>query len=167
MTTKGEDMRRLSILLGIIAALTLAVPAAYAESPHFIGTPDCSKSSSGVLTCTGRAAGLGNGPTVAFLTADSVVATWECVNKGGNVAPGQPTSENQVTGPAQEITPRNGQIRFSPSLEPPAAPDPNDVCPNGNWRVRQTSLTYYNVVLHIQQPEGNDVLTFNAGDIDP
>jgi hypothetical protein len=32
---------------------------------------------------------------------------------------------------------------------------------------RRTSLTYNNVVLHIQQPPGTDVLTFNAGTIDP
>jgi hypothetical protein len=151
----------------VAAALTFAV-VAYAESPHFIGTPSCSKNSNtGVLTCSGKAAGLGNGPTAAFLTADSVSATFECVNKGGNVAPGQPVVQNDVTGPTQNITPRNGQITFSPSLNPPPTPSARDACPNGNWSVRRTSLTYTNVVLHLQQPPGTDVLTFNAGTIDP
>jgi hypothetical protein len=41
------------------------------------------------------------------------------------------------------------------------------VCPNGNWNVILTSLTYTNVVLHIQQPPGTEVLTDNLGTIDP
>jgi hypothetical protein len=160
---------RLSIVVSAfaVAALTFAVPAS-AQSPHFIGTPVCAKNSNtGVLTCSGKAAGLANGPTVAFLTADSVTATFECVNKGGNVAPGQPVVQQDVTGPTQNIEPRNGQITFSPSLNPPPTPSARDTCPNGNWTVRRTSLTYNNVVLHIQQPQGTDVLTFNAGTIDP
>jgi hypothetical protein len=40
-------------------------------------------------------------------------------------------------------------------------------CPNGKWTVERTSLTYVNVVLHIQQPPGTDVLTRSFGDIDP
>jgi hypothetical protein len=141
---------------------------AFAQSPHFIGTPSCSKNSTtGVLTCSGKAAGLGNGPTAAFLTADSVTATFECVNKGGNVAPGQPVVTQNVQGPTQTITPHNGQITFSPTLSPPPPPSAATECPNGNWTVRRTSLTYNNVVVHIQQPPGSDVLTFNAGNIDP
>lgn len=151
----------------VVAAFTFAV-AAYAESPHFIGNPSCTKNANtGVLTCSGKAAGLGNGPTAAFLTADSVSATYECVNKGGNVAPGQPVVLQDVHGPTQTITPHNGQITFAPTLSPPTPPSAKDECPNGNWSVRRTSLTYTNVVLHIQQPPGTDVLTFNAGTIDP
>jgi hypothetical protein len=160
---------RVSLLVSafVVAALIFAV-AAYAESPHFIGTPSCTKNSStGVLTCSGKAAGLGNGPTAAFLTADSVSATYECVNKGGNVAPGQPVVLQNVTGPSQNITPRNGQITFSPTLPPPPTPSSATTCPNGNWSVRLTSLTYTNVVLHIQQPPGTDVLTASLGTIDP
>jgi hypothetical protein len=157
---------------GIIAvlalmALALAAVPALAQSPHFIGTPTCTKSTSGDLTCSGKAAGLGNGPTAAFLTASSVVATYECVNKGGNVAPGQPTVTQDVTGPTQTITPRNGQITFSPQLLAPTPPSARTACPNGNWTVRRTSLTYNDVVLHIQQPPGTDVLTFSFGSIDP
>jgi hypothetical protein len=150
-----------------IGAITALSTVAFAESAHFIGTPTCSKSNSGVLTCSGKAAGLGNGPTAAFLTASSVVATYECVNHGGNVAPGQPTVLQNVTGPTQTINPRNGQITFSPSLSPPANPSASTTCPNGNWTVRRTSLTYNDVVLHIQQPPGTDVLTKSFGDIDP
>jgi hypothetical protein len=160
-------MRRSLLFFLLVGALAWGVPTALADSPHFIGTPSCTKASSGVLTCSGKAAGLGNGPVQAFLTADSVTATYECVNNGGNVAPGQPVVQQNVTGPTQNIQPRNGQITFSPQLNPPPTPSSKTACPNGNWTVRRTSLTYNNVVLHIQQPPGTDVLTFAAGTIDP
>src|SRR6266513_1935428 len=140
-------MRRLLIaLFAVMGTLSLSVSGAYAQSPHFIGTPTCTKSVSTGLTCSGKAAGLGNGPTEAFLTASSVTATYECVNKGGNVAPGQPVVTQNVTGPTQTITPHNGQITFSPNIPAPTPPSAKTECPNGNWSVRLTSLTYTNVV---------------------
>jgi hypothetical protein len=163
-------MRPLKCSIALLFALFLIVGfslAAFAQSPHFIGTPTCTKSTSTGLTCSGKAAGLGNGPTEAFLTASSVTATYECVNKGGNVAPGQPIVTQNVTGPSQTITPHNGQITFSPNIPPPTPPSAATECPNGNWKVRLTSLTYSDVVLHIQQPPGTDVLTFDFGTIDP
>jgi hypothetical protein len=162
-------MKRLLLpVVGLAAVLALALaPAASAQSPHFVGSVTCTKSLTTGLTCSGKAAGLGNGPTAAFLTASSVSATYECVNKGGNVAPGQPTVTQNVTGPAQNITPRNGQITFSPTIPPPPTPSSSSTCPNGNWSVRLTSLTYTDVVLHIQQPPGTDVLTESLGTIDP
>ena len=161
-------MRRLLIaVFAVVGALSLTMSAAYADSPHFVGAPTCTKSLSTGLSCSGKAAGLGNGPTAAFLTASSVSATYECVNHGGNVAPGQPVVTQNVAGPTQTITPHNGQITFSVGIPPPAPPSAATECPNGNWTVRITSLTFSNVVLHIQQPAGTDVLTFGFGNIDP
>jgi hypothetical protein len=159
--------RRILFLAAFAVACLVPTTAALAQSPHFVGTPTCTKSLSSGLTCSGKAAGLGNGPTAAFLTADSVSATYVCQNKGGNVAPGQPVVNQNVTGPTQTITPRNGQITFAPTIPPPPAPSAATECPNGNWKVVLQSLTYTNVVLHIQQPPGTDVLTDNLGTIDP
>jgi len=159
--------KRYVVFAALIGAVAAISAVSFAQSPHFIGTPDCTKSTSSGLTCSGKAAGLGNGPTAAFLTADSVAATYVCQNKGGNVAPGQPVVSQNVTGPTQNITPRNGQIVFSPNIPPPPTPSSASTCPNGNWKVILTSLTYSNVVLHIQQPPGTDVLTFSFGTIDP
>ena|SRR5215471_14392111 len=155
-------MRKLlfAVLL-CLAVGALAVPAAFADSPHFIGTPSVSKSLSTGLTVSGKAAGLGNGPVTAFLTASSVNATFECVNHGKNVAPGQPVVLSNVTGPTQTITPRNGQITFSPTLPPPPTPSPSVDCPNPNWTVKIASLTYHDVVLHVGP------LVANLGTIDP
>jgi len=162
-------MKRLLLpLIGVLAIAALVfAPAATAQSPHFIGTPSCTKSTTTGLTCSGKAAGLGNEPAIVFLTADSVTANYVCVNKGGNVAPGQPVVTQNVTGPTQTITPHNGQITFSATLPVPTAPSAATECPNGNWTVRLTSLTYTNVMLHIQQPAGVEILTFDFGTIDP
>ncbi len=158
---------RLLIAIATVAGFGVFTAYALAASPHFIGTPTCTKSISTGLTCSGKAAGLGNGPTAAFLTASSVSATYNCVNHGGNVAPGQPVVLQNVTGPTQTITPHNGQITFSPNIPPPPTPSSKTECPNGNWTVVITSLTYNDVVLHIQQPPGTDVLTASFGTIDP
>jgi hypothetical protein len=164
MTKMLRHMLSTAFLLFAGASMTVV---AVAESPHFVGTPTCSKSLSSGLTCSGKAAGLGNGPTLAFLTASSVTAQYNCVNKGGNIAPGQPVVTQNVTGPSQTITPHNGQITFSPTIPPPAPPSAASECPNGNWTLKLTHLTYSGVVLHIQQPPGTDVLTDSFGTIDP
>jgi hypothetical protein len=160
-------MKRLLVVpLVVAAALVLSVGQAVAVSPHVIGDPVITKSAQTGLTVTWKAAGLGNVASGAFLTADSVVAQSTCVNKGGNVAPGQPLVIQDVTGPTTQIPPSNGQITFTVNLPPPPTPSSQDVCPNGNWSVRLDSLTYVNVVLHIQQG-GVDILTESLGTIDP
>ena len=160
------------ILFIIIAPAMLLVPilfatAAQAQNPMFVCTPTCTKSLTSGLTCSGKAAGLGNSPSAAFLTADSVTATFVCQNKGGNVAPGQPVVENNVTGPVTNIPASNGNITFTAGIPAPPTPSSASDCPNGNWKVIIQSLTYTNVVLHIQQPPGTDLLTFSFGTIDP
>ncbi|HKD32959.1 MAG TPA: hypothetical protein VKB73_05760 [Gaiellaceae bacterium] len=159
--------KRYVVVAALVGAIAAISAVAFAQNPHFIGTPTCTKSVTSGLTCSGSAAGLGNGPTAAFLTADSITATYVCKNHGGNIAPGQPVVTQSVTGPTQTITPHNGRINFSPNIPPPTPPSPATECPNGNWKVVLTSLSYTNVVLHIEQPAGTPVLTFNFGDIDP
>jgi hypothetical protein len=160
-------MRRILFTLTPLVTLgMLAATPVLAQSPHFIGTPTCTKSVTGGLTCSGKAAGLGNVVTDVFLTADSVTANSVCRNKGGNVAPGQPVVTQEVTGPTTQIPPSSGNVVFSATLPAPATPSAAAVCPNGNWTVELTSLTFTNVVLHFQQ-SGTDILTFNFGTIDP
>jgi len=161
--------KRYVVVAALVGAIAAISTVALAQNPHFIGTPTCTKSLTSGLTCSGKAAGLGNGPTAAFLTADSITATYVCKNHGGNIAPGQPVVQQNVTGPTQTITPHNGQITFSPTIPPPTPPSSATECPNGNWKVVLTSLSYTNVVLHIQQPPGvtPDTLSFSFGNIDP
>ncbi|MEV8018781.1 hypothetical protein AB0O76_21065 [Streptomyces sp. NPDC086554] len=161
-------MRRVfaTVLMTLVAA-TVGMPTATAQSPHFIGEVTCIKSLSSGLQCSGKAAGLGNSTTAAFLTADSVDAEYVCVNRGGNTAPGQGIEFQRVVGPVQNIAPRNGQITFrNVGITPPETPSAREVCPNANWRVRLLHLTFNNVVIHLQQ-DGEDILTRDLGDIDP
>ena len=154
-------------LPAMLLAFILSATAAQAQSPHFVTAPTCTKSVTSGLTCSGKAAGLANGPTAAFLTASSVTATYVCHNKGGNVAGGQPVVNQNVTGPTQTIPPRNGQITFSTNIPVPTPPSAASECPNGNWSLVLATLTYADVTLHIQQPPGTDVLTASLGTIDP
>jgi hypothetical protein len=70
-----------------------------------------------------------------------------------------------LVGPTEQISPHNGSISFSPTLPIPAV-SPAGNCPNSNWKVVVLSVTYFDVVLHLQQ-SGTDLLTFDFGTIDP
>jgi hypothetical protein len=163
-------MRRiLVVLVGALCSLTFAAPAnAQKPGAHIVGDLTITKSLTTGLTVSGRGAGFGDFVTDAFLTADRVVATWQCRNPGGNVAPGQGTELTDVTGPTTTIEPRAGHIDFTTTLPVPAAPDPDVVCPNGNWTVDSTplSLTYFGVELHFEQA-GEEILVVSLGTIDP
>ena len=94
-------LRRILFLFtvpAILLASILTATAAQAQSPHFVGTPSCTKPVSSGLTCSGKAAGQGNGPTAAFLAAGSVSATYVCHNHGGQVAPDGRSSTRTPTG---------------------------------------------------------------------
>jgi hypothetical protein len=161
-------MRRILIVAVALVAVAVAAPVALggSGSPHFITIDPCVKNSNGSITCTAKAAGLDSSAS-AYLSADRAEAVYQCQNKGGNLPPGQPVSSGKLIGPATPGTNHNGQITFSPTLGPPPAPSVADSCPNAKtWKLKLISITYYNVVLHVQQ-NGSDVLTHNYGTVDP
>jgi hypothetical protein len=166
----SENFKKIGIPSAtILSALLLMAPTlAAAASPHFIGTPTVTKSSSGALTVSFKAAGLANVATGAFLTASEVTVQLQCVNPGGNNPPPKTATFGPTQGPTTQITPRNGQITASATLNPPTQQQLQDAadCPNPNWTVAVLSITYSDVTLHIQQ-NGQDILTRSFGDIDP
>ncbi len=165
--TKISNRAWLVPVVSLLAVVVMAGPAlASGGSPHFIGSPGITKSLSTGLTISWKAAGLDDSTVTAFLTATEVDAQYVCVNHGGNIAPGQPLVFQNVVGPSVTIAPHNGQITFTVNIPPPPTPDPSVVCPNGNWNVQITSLTFKGVVVHVDQ-NGVDVLTANLGTIDP
>jgi hypothetical protein len=154
-----------------VSALGLALSSSFittalAASPHFIGTPTIRKNPNGSLTANFKAAGLANIVTGAFLTSSGGTATLQCVNPGGNNPPPKQVTFGPLQGQTTFIQPNNGQITATVSIGPPALPSASQICPNPGWSVRIVSLTYDNVVLHIQQ-NGVDILTFNFGNVDP
>ncbi len=125
-------MRRIAfVLISAVTTVVMGASAALAASPHFTHGPDYTATTT-ELTATGQAAGLAALATTAQLTADSVVTNFHCVNHGNNFAPGHPAVESPAAGTPQAITPRNGNIKFSPTL-PAFVPNAADVCPNKNW----------------------------------
>jgi hypothetical protein len=166
-------MRRISQTITVSAGTTLLAFAmlanpslVFAASPHFIGTPQIVKNPSFSLTATFKAAGLANVVSAAFLTSSGGTAVLQCINPGGNNPPPKQVSFGPLQGQTTFIPPSNGQITASVSIGPPTLPSASQICPNPGWSISILRLTYDNVVLHIQQ-NGQDILTFNFGNVDP
>lgn len=122
------------ILLVAITALVVALGlpgAAWAQNGHFVGTPTCTDEGT-TVECRGKVAGLGG--TTFEITVDAVgIATVECTNPGGNVAPGQDTTVETSGTTGEQRTPRNGQFRFTGSTLDPEPLPPTPTCPNRQW----------------------------------
>jgi hypothetical protein len=126
------------------------------------GTPSCSVSSTGVVTCTSyELAGVGNTNAQANLAAN-YTATVQCRNHGGQIV----EVKSQVTGATAttgQLSPRNGRLTV-PSLSSSPAPtasqfEASATCPNGNWtKETQTStiaLSSFTYTLHFAGFTGN------------
>jgi hypothetical protein len=154
-------MHRLTIPVAVVCAGLVATSVAFASSPHFVKGPTYSATTS-ALTASGKAAGLANEPTAAFLTAEQVDVFYQCRNHGQNFAPGHPATSTGVTGPSKDFAPHNGQITFSVSLPAPV-PSAADACPSKKWTVVVSRVDYLGVTLHIQQ-NGSDILIDGPND---
>jgi len=84
-------------------------------------------------------AGLGSTTFEIVVTADGV-ASVECHNPAGQVAPGQSFefSAEGTTGTLK--TPRNGQYRYSVSTDAPTPPAGS--CPNRKWTAVVTDVSF-------------------------
>jgi hypothetical protein len=165
----GRNSRTITITTAttfLAFAIMAGSPLALAANAHFIGTPTITKNPNGSLTAVFKVAGLGNVVSGAFLTSSGGTAVIQCVNPGGNNPPPKQVTFGPTQGQTTFIPPSNGQITATASIGPPPLPSAAQVCPNPNWSVALRSITYDNVVLHIQQ-NGQDILTFNFGNVDP
>lgn len=166
MTSRKSLITTPTVLLAITLAASMVAAPVLAASPHFIKTPSIVKNPNFSLTAKFKAAGLGNVITDIFLSSSGGTADLQCVNPGGNNPPPKRVDFGPLQGQVVTVQPNNGQVSASPSIGPPSLPSAAQICPNPNWDVKIVSLTYDNVVLHIQQ-NGVDVLTFNFGNVDP
>ena len=109
-------MRR--VLLVAVLALTtaaVAVPVAFAGSPHFVGTPTITRSGD-AITVSGKVAGLGNETQINV----AVTADVACVNPGNN----EPKAENKGATIAEGTFPvQNGKANFSVTGTGTTSPD--------------------------------------------
>jgi hypothetical protein len=143
-------MKRLIIALAaVIALFGLTTTPAYAASGHFIengaGAPVCTDIGTQVK-CTGKVAGLG-GTTFEITIEAEGVASVECTNPGGNVAPGQDTAVTVAGSTGPLPTPRNGQFEFSITTDPPPAPPPTPTCPNDMWTAEIVDVSFTTATL--------------------
>jgi hypothetical protein len=99
----------------VVATAALAVPAAWAGSPHFVGTPKITRSGD-ALTVSGKVAGLGNETQINV----AVTADVACVNPGNN----EPKAENKGATIAEGTFPvQNGKATFSVTGTGTTSPD--------------------------------------------
>jgi hypothetical protein len=144
-------MRR-SLLLSVVAVAALAFPAvASAQSGHFLtgggNAPTCTDIGLQVQ-CAGKVAGLG-GTTFEITIEAAGIATVECINPGGNRAPGQDTAVT-VAGTTDPLpTPRNGQFRFTVTTDSPAPLPATPTCPNPQWMPEIVDVAFTEATLSL------------------
>ena len=137
-------MKRYLLLLTVACVGALAFsPAASAQAGHFVGTPTCTDEGT-FLECSGKVAGLG-GTTFRIDVSASGVADVTCTNPGGQVAPGQSFSFAGAGSTGDQLTPRNGQFRFSVETVAPTAPPGS--CPNPMWTATVTDVHFTDATL--------------------
>jgi hypothetical protein len=157
-----------------LAGILLFVAIALAQSPHYKKFPTCTASDL-TVTCTGAISGLGNGNVmvnVGFTQADGSTGTTICTNAGGNSAPGQnPGVPVSVTGSVLISNPKNGNVTFTVTTNPPANPTPQQAgCPNGNWTAAFDTVTFHGGTLTVSQEQvqgSGDFFTLSALTISP
>jgi hypothetical protein len=110
-------MRRL-VLAAVVALATaaVAVPVAWAGSPHFVNDTLTASRSGNSLTVSGKEAGLGDEAQVHIV----VSATAECINPGQH----HPKAANKESvSAAGDFPVQNGKAEFSLSLTASFQPD--------------------------------------------
>lgn len=141
-------MKRHLLLLTAAVVATLAFsPAASAQAGHFVGTPTCTDEGT-FLECTGKVAGLG-GTTFRIDVSASGVADVTCTNPGGQVAPGQSFSFAGAGSTGDQLTPRNGQFRFTVESDTPSAPPGS--CPNPMWTAEVVDVEFGDATLTLTE----------------
>jgi hypothetical protein len=139
--------RYLAVALGVVAVAMFAFPSvASAQSGHFVGTPTCTDEGT-TVSCDGKVAGLG-GETFEITVDATGVASVECTNPGGNVAPGQDTIVNTEGTTGEQPTTSNGQFRFRDLATDDPEPLPaTPTCPNNQWTPNITDVTFTTATL--------------------
>src|SRR5215217_6419535 len=159
-------MRRVLVVIFTTLLITLGFStAAWAQSGHFVGTPTCTDEGT-IVVCTGKVAGLGS--TTFQIQTDAVgIASVECTNPGGNVAPGQDTEVTTAGSFGPFTADRNGNFRF-PTLTTGAPPNPSgaEACPNPQWTAEITDVTF-DTPATISIIQGGQVVATTEVDIAP
>ena len=148
-----------TLLLGLTLALGFPA-AAQAQSGHFVGTPTCTDEGT-TVECKGKVAGLGGTTFTISVTAPGM-ASVECTNPGGNVAPGQNFNTTVAGSSGPFATPRNGQFRFTVESDTPTAPPGS--CPNDMWTAEVIDVAFGDATITLtENGTVSDTITVAVG----
>jgi hypothetical protein len=128
----------------------LAFPGvASAQCGHFLSgggnAPSCTDEGT-TVACEGKVAGLG-GTTFEITIEAAGIASVECTNPGGNLAPGQDTAVTVAGTTTPLPTPRNGQFVFTVQTDNPEPLPPTPTCPNDQWTPNIVDVTFTEATL--------------------
>jgi hypothetical protein len=151
--------KHITAVLSALLALGMFLPSkAWGQNAHFLRGPTITTTENSVCV-SGRVAGLGNADLQVSIQI-TAIATTNCVNPGGNVAPGQGTVTTTKTASASFKPTTNGNVTFSlcNTVSPSDFPTPTVEeagCPNGNWtvapiRAEDITITGYDVTISHQ-----------------
>ena len=110
-------VRKLSILTAVLTALVITVSAAFAASPHFIGTPSISTQGNS-LVVSASVAGLGNATGADATLTGSVDVFSRCYNRGGNKPQADNKQETIAVSQAGTFPVRNGRTNVTFTIAP-------------------------------------------------
>ena len=140
------------LLLSAVVVAALAFPGvASAQSGHFLtgggNAPSCTDEGT-TVACDGKVAGLG-GTTFEITIEAAGIASVECTNPGGNVAPGQDTAVTVAGTTEPQPTPRNGQFRFNIESDDPEPLPATPTCPNNQWTPNIVDVAFTEATLSL------------------
>jgi len=141
---KGELMKKLTIAVALLVALTTGVYAAFATNgAHFFSTSS-SVADNGALSVAWDEAGVGQQQVDYTLNADAT-ALYACINNGGhNPKASNKRTFNGTVSATGTFDPTNGRVHGSFTAGP--LTEPSFTCPSGQTRVL-AQATYTNILL--------------------
>jgi hypothetical protein len=111
-------MRRyLVVVTTVFVTLALGGTAAWADSPHIVGTPSTTVSGN-TLTLSASVAGLGNASTATFTLAGSVDVSSRCYTKSGNKPQAANKQETISVNSTETFAVRNGRTNATFTVTP-------------------------------------------------
>ena len=133
---KPRSKGHVLIATAVFLAIGLMTQVAFADNPHFIGSPSATVSGNS-LTVNFKAAGLGTGDYADFTLTGSVDVFSRCYNRGGNKPQADNKQETLVVNQEGTFPVRGGQTTGSFTVTPLSSL----TCP-GNQVVRIESVSF-------------------------
>jgi hypothetical protein len=134
--------------IAFAAALLFGPGVAWAQSPHFVGTPQASFSADFDLAVAFKEAGLGNNQTITYNVNATATGACACVTNSGNCpAAANKFPPTNVTGTGTFTSGKNGSISQTIDTDPPTCQQLSPAtCPRGQTNTL-ASITYSNITI--------------------